>query len=144
MIKEKVYKSKFGWSLFLFMTVLYSVVLWISYSPEKGENASLLLFLIAITTLGLFTWMSLGTHYTITDTYLHIISKPFHNKKIAIASIKKIEVSRNLMSSPAPSLDRIEIYYEKYNSIVISPKDKFQFMDDLKKINPAIVLVKSF
>jgi hypothetical protein len=42
------------------------------------------------------------------------------------------------MSSPALSLDRIEIFYNKFDSVIISPKNKADFVAELKSINPAI------
>lgn len=42
------------------------------------------------------------------------------------------------MSSPAPSLDRIELTYGEFGLIIISPKDKIGFAQELIKINPKI------
>lgn len=58
--------------------------------------------------------------------------------KIEIKNIRKIYKTRNLLSSPALSIDRIAIVYNKYDEILISPKDKVQFVEDLLKINPDI------
>ncbi|MFC3199468.1 PH domain-containing protein [Parapedobacter deserti] len=53
----------------------------------------------------------------------------------------QIEETRTLISAPAPSLDRLEIFYNKFDSIVISPKDKQGFIADLLKLNPEIEVV---
>ena len=42
------------------------------------------------------------------------------------------------MSSPAPSFDRIELKYGKFDEIIISPKDKLSFANDLTQINTEI------
>lgn len=139
--KTKVYPSKFGWAVFLFLLVLFLSLFWVGYDSEKEHQW--IFMLIGISTLGFFVLTSKLTNYRIEEHYLHIKCPPFYNKKIAINSITKVAVSRNLISSPAPSLDRIEIYFNTYDSIVISPKDKLQFMEDLKRINPSITLVKS-
>ncbi len=141
-MKDKIYKSKFGWGVFLFLSCLFMFTSWMSYQPERGILESFAMLLVPIVVLGSFTAISLATKYTLSATELHIKCLPFYNKKIAIDSINKVTVSRNLISSPAPSLDRIEVYFNKYESLVISPKNKFQFMDDLKKINPSIIIVK--
>ena len=60
--------------------------------------------------------------------------------KIDIHSIKRIYKTNNPMSSPALSLDRIAIVYNKYDEVLISPKLKKQFVDELLKINPSIVV----
>jgi len=60
------------------------------------------------------------------------------NTKIPISSINTIKETDNIISSPAASLDRLEIFYGKYDSIIISPMDKNEFIQDLLKINPNI------
>ncbi len=61
---------------------------------------------------------------------------------IDIKTIKEISETNNPISAPATSLDRIEIKYGKNRSIIISPKKKEEFIDDLIKINPAIAIKK--
>ncbi|MEG0697900.1 MAG: PH domain-containing protein, partial [Algoriella sp.] len=62
------------------------------------------------------------------------------NKKIDINSITKISKTNNPISSPALSLDRIEIFYNKYDSVIISPKNEQEFIQDLQKINSSIII----
>ena len=142
-METKVYKSKFGWAVFLFMAALFAVVSWISFEPGKGILENVVIAILFIGILGLFAAISVSIRYSISATELHIRCLPFYNKSIGITSIKKVEVTRNFISSPAPSLDRIEIYFGKHDSIVISPKNKLQFMNDLQMVNPKIQLFKS-
>ena len=60
--------------------------------------------------------------------------------KVEIKSIKRIYKTRNPLSSPALSLDRIAIVYNKYDEVLISPKNKKEFVEELLKINPDIVV----
>ena len=53
--------------------------------------------------------------------------------------MKKVSKSYNLISSPAASFHRIEITYAKFEEIIISPKHKTKFIEDLQKINPEII-----
>ena len=53
--------------------------------------------------------------------------------------IVKIVPDKSILSAPAASLDRIGIYAKQHTPIVISPKDKKKFIDDLKSINPNII-----
>lgn len=46
--------------------------------------------------------------------------------------------TKSPLSSPATSLDRLEIMYNKNESIIISPKDRTGFINELKTINPGI------
>jgi len=61
------------------------------------------------------------------------------NIRIDIATITKIEPTNTMLSSPALSFDRIEVFYNKYDSVIISPGDKAGFIAKLQQINPAIV-----
>lgn len=79
-----------------------------------------------------------NTYYQIEHSALRIKSGFIINKLIAINSIRKIQKSNSIFSSPAASLDRLEIFYNKYDSILISPKDKQEFLAQLRNINPAI------
>jgi Bacterial PH domain len=78
------------------------------------------------------------TFYQLEGKSLRIKSGFIINKLIMIDSIRKIQKSNSLFSSPAASLDRLEIFYNKYDSILISPKDKQKFLAELQKINPTI------
>jgi hypothetical protein len=78
------------------------------------------------------------TCYQIEGSKLRIKSGFIINKLIAIDSIHKIQKSNSKFSSPAASLDRLEVFYNKYESVLISPKYKQEFLAELRKINPAI------
>ena len=47
--------------------------------------------------------------------------------------IKTVTPTSNPLSSPALSLDRLQINYGRWGSIMISPKDKEAFIQDLEK-----------
>jgi hypothetical protein len=80
----------------------------------------------------------INTYYVIDKESLKIKSGFLYNAIIDIHSIRKIEESNSPLSSPAASFDRLEIIYNKYDSILISPKDKHSFIQDILKINPSI------
>ena len=82
--------------------------------------------------------MFYNTHYTIRDNMLQVQSGFIKYRAIDIKTIKSIEPSRNLLSSPAPSFDRIKVRYGKWNMILLSPKDKTSFIRALATINPEI------
>jgi len=52
--------------------------------------------------------------------------------------IRKIEETNNPLSAPALSIDRLEIHFNKFDSLLISPKNKKDFIADLQQINPEI------
>jgi len=82
----------------------------------------------------------LNTYYIIDGDKLIVKSSFLINIKILIVDITKIEQTRNIISSPALSLDRIEVFYEK-TSVIISPRNKVEFIDELLKINAKIEVV---
>ncbi|OKS85556.1 hypothetical protein RG47T_1002 [Mucilaginibacter polytrichastri] len=81
----------------------------------------------------------LNTKYTINNDALIIKSGLIIKIDIDIKKIKKVIPNNTIWSAPALSSDRIEIFYNTYDSVVISPKNKKEFIEMLKQINPAIV-----
>ena len=82
--------------------------------------------------------MIISTDYTIKGSELIVRCGFFFNKAIKIESIRKIEQTRSIMSSPAISIDRIEVFFNRFDSIIISPKDKIRFVESLKALNADI------
>lgn len=82
--------------------------------------------------------MFLKTEYTIEEKKLKIKCGFFTYKPIEINKIKEITKSSNIISSPAASFDRIEIKYGKFEELIISPKNKFEFAQYLTNLNPKI------
>jgi hypothetical protein len=77
----------------------------------------------------------------VQDTVLRVQSSFIVNKKVDIKTITKIKDTYNPISSPAASIDRMQVYYGNGSSVVISPKDKNGFVAHLQQINPDIVYV---
>ena len=61
-----------------------------------------------------------------------------YNKDLDIEKIISISKTNNPISAPAASLDRIELRYGEFGSVIISPKDEIAFVKDLTIINPNI------
>ncbi len=80
-----------------------------------------------------------GTSYTIIDQNELIVKcGMIYHSTVPISSIKSIRKTRNPISAPAPSMDRIELHYGKWDSVILSPRDKRNFINELQKINPNI------
>jgi hypothetical protein len=95
-----------------------------------------MVYLILFSALLLPTF--LNTRYTITDDRLHIKSGFLYQKEIPVSAIRKIVETGNMASAPALSLDRLEIFFGKFDTVLISPIDKTGFISSLKSINPMI------
>lgn len=136
----KVYKSKFGYEIMGFLILFFLVTIGFKLYKNESLNTILIVGGINLLILGFFLYLNFSTEYRITDNGLLNIKCGFaYNKSFDINKIKSIGKSNNWISSPAPSLDRIELIYDKFDQIIISPKDKTGFSMELTKINPNIL-----
>lgn len=98
---------------------------------------------IALIPVLFLIYLYLNTSYELRDQKLRVKSGFFFEKEIYINSIRKIRPARSMSASPAFSHDRLEIFYNRYNSVQISPEHRVQFLEELKKINPRITIEES-
>ena len=68
-----------------------------------------------------------STYYVVANGVLRVVSGPF-NWTIQVSDIVEITPTRNPLSSPALSLDRLKVTYGKRRSVLVSPADKDGFM----------------
>lgn len=129
----KIYKSKIDWwlGLLLVYPIYLSVASLIKEQWIYGFAG--LAFVI-----GVVLFVSKTTRYIINDTQLIVKSLWIVNNTIDISKIRKVEKTNSILSSPALSLDRIALYYNKYDEVYISPKEKQDFLNNLLEINPNI------
>jgi membrane protein YdbS with pleckstrin-like domain len=82
-------------------------------------------------------WLLATTEYTLSDKELLVVSGPFR-WSVPIVDITKVEGTRNPLSSPAFSLDRLSIEYARGKSIMISPLQQERFLLSLQaRRNPS-------
>ncbi|WP_096155311.1 PH domain-containing protein [Bacillus sp. FJAT-45066] len=121
----------------IFGTVVVAIVSVIPLWFEEF-NAGTIVILIVI---GLTVWLVLAiylrTYYSVHDDVVRIVSGPFR-WKVKISEITSIQSTKSILSSPALSMDRLEIKYGRWGSVVISPEDKQRFANELIKRNSAI------
>lgn len=128
----KIFKSKIDWWFGLIL--VYPIFLSVKAMLE-GEWIGLL----GLTgVVGFILFLSKTTQYIINENQLIVKSTWIVNERIDISKITKVEKSNSILSSPALSLDRLLVRYNKYDEVLISPRDKTEFIDELLKINPAI------
>lgn len=130
----KVYKSKIGLELVIPILIIFGTVLVLSIS-EKPHWVGVAILLPVILFL---LHIILTTYYVIDEDRLTIKCGFLYNKTIDINTITKISETNNPLSSPATSLDRLEIRYGKFDSVIISPKQKKEFIAEIVFINPAV------
>ncbi|TGD57433.1 PH domain-containing protein [Flavobacterium humi] len=125
------YKSKMNY--WLALPISYPICLSV-YGMIKGEWLGALAFVFLI---GSILIVSYFTKYSVDGATLTVKTMA-GNRKIDIRSIRKIEKTNSIVSTRALSLNRIWIHYNKYDEIVVSPKERQDFIDRLLAINPTI------
>lgn len=128
----KVYKSKIDY--WLALPLIYPFYLSVC-SMVKGEWIGILVFFLLISLIAIVSFL---TKYIVEDHTLIVKTALVTHKKVDIHSIRKIEKTNSILGAPALSLDRIRIYYNKFDEILLSPKEKNDFVERLSKINPTI------
>ena len=117
-----------GW--FYLVIIGSMVVVTMAMEPilETPTLANIILavaiFLIAV---ALPLWVLLGTIYRVEAEQLTIRSGPF-KWTIRLDEITAVTPSRSPLSSPALSLDRLEIAYAGGKRILVSPRNHEQFI----------------
>ena len=129
----KKYKSKIDLWLIIILTLVFGGI--VIFSIIKKDWIG---FIIAIIPT-IFIWdMFKSTFYIITEEELIIRCGIFYKLVIKITDIRKISESNDLLSSPALSIDRLEILYNRFDTILISPKKKYEFLQSIETLKPDI------
>ncbi|WP_433771294.1 PH domain-containing protein [Bacillus wiedmannii] len=100
-----------------------------------GREYFLLFFTIPLAIL--FCWSWFTTKYIVGEETITIRSG-LVKKRIFIRDIKRISNTKNPIAAHALSFDRLEIVYGSYETEIISPKNKEQFINLVKGKNPHI------
>jgi len=96
----------------------------------SGPLVTWLVFLVTIVFVPLLLWFLMGTSYRLTDTHLLIRSGPL-KKSIILNEIMSVEPVRSLQRSPALSRDRFLIRYNQSATVMVSPLDRGQFLNEV-------------
>ena len=126
------YKSKIGDSLIIPISIIVGGTGTIM-AYEKLWIGLAFIFLVIAFIVHMFS----TTYYIIDNKILKIRCVSFF-KSININTIKEIKKTRNPISSPATSFDRMIISYNKLETIIISSREKENFINHLTSINPGI------
>lgn len=124
----KIYKSKIDWWLILLIVGVFGYPI-VDGILSKEYTLSIVFSILLV----LFYFLAKSIQYKIDGENLII-----WRTKIPIQSIHKVYRTRIPLSSPALSLDRIGVVYNKYDEIFISPKEREEFIKELLKVNPNI------
>ncbi len=127
------YHSKIDWWLLVILVaaIVVGVFGCLSAVMAGGGKTLWVALPTAVFAIGLPVWVLLSTRYTLDGGVLVARSGPF-KWKIPVAEISAITPTRNPLSSPALSLDRLRIDYGSGKRIMVSPEDKERFIADLE------------
>ena len=92
---------------------------------------------LLLLSVGLPVWLIVATNYTLSVAALDVRCGPFV-WRVPLREIRSITPTRNPLSSPALSLDRLRIAFGQSKSIMISPRDKERFLKELRNRVPAV------
>lgn len=135
----KTFKSKTSGSLFAPLTLFTSFMG--LFQPKKDNPTFILVIIIIILLIIIIAFTIQTTKYIFIKDNLYIRYAYSIIKIINTPSIKEIKYfsneGRNYYSL---SHDRIEIIYSNDKSIVISPKDKDGFIEEIQLVNPKLIV----
>ncbi len=123
------FKSKIDW--WFHLTVVFVVIMSVFplyfYAKDKVTTALIVSVIMIIADVLLILPIYFSTNYTLHDTFLHVRCGLI-NIKIAYNDINSISETEDSSASFGLSLDRISIVYKNKSEVIISPKDKQEFI----------------
>jgi hypothetical protein len=132
---DVAFRSKVDWWLVAVLVISAAVALITVLTV--GVAAPLASAAIVLLGIGLPMWVLLATTYTLTAAHLNVRSGPF-TWRIPLNEIRSVAPTRNPLSSPALSLDRLRIEYGHGKAIMISPAAREEFMQELRRRVPNV------
>jgi hypothetical protein len=117
------------WIVILMVVAIAFQVIAVGAAALQADDPAMTtgLILLVVGVSGLLVWLLVGTHYTVDRDQIRIVSGPFR-WKVPIDQITDVKTTRNPLSSPALSLDRILIRYGKRGRVMVSPADREGFL----------------
>lgn len=131
------YKSKIGNEMLIILVpfLIGTLLLMLNLGNRLGMA---IIILVILFTAYLFN----STNHQLSDNQLFVKAGFLWNIKIDISSIKKITAIRSFISAPATTVERLEISYDKYDTVEISPLEREDFIQHLTKLYPNIQFEK--
>ncbi|MGP9799587.1 PH domain-containing protein [Rheinheimera sp. NSM] len=120
--------------LLVFILIAVAIVCTLAAVNVITTSASSYLLFAIISIMGVLLplWLLTSTYYLVDGTMLKVKSGPFR-WTIQLSEIAGVKPSDNPISSPALSLDRLEISYANGKKLLVSPKDQPAFINALQR-----------
>ncbi len=128
------YRSKVDWwlALLLILAPVVSVSACVALVVD-GKTAQLPWGLAGVVLiLGIYFGLVFPMRYGIDDSHLHV-RHGLCWQRVPLAEIIEVHATRNPISSPALSLDRLHVQFGAgiFQAVMISPCDRDRFLDEL-------------
>lgn len=132
------FRSKIDWWFAAIISVVIAVSAVTVVAVSHGRSNGGLLTAAAVFAIGIAlpAWLLFSTAYTVEAEALIVRSGPIRHR-IPLDRISDIRPSSNPVSSPALSLDRLEIRHGEKRTL-ISPKDKQGFIKTIRDAQSAL------
>lgn len=136
MSDELAFNSKIDLWLLVVLLAAVSLCAWIlieNWNLLLARGAVFAVLTIIPLALGVVfpLWILLSLRYFLSDRTLRVRCGPVR-WRIAIGDITDVNPTRNPLSSPAMSLDRLRIEYGQGRSVMISPEPREEFLRQLE------------
>ncbi len=125
-MNKTIYPSAISWGLWI---PVYALIIGQGIFMAGTVSWAFLIFHFSLAILIYFFVVRIK--YELDDEKLVIFMGPIRYKTLDIQSIRKMELSNNPLSSPAASLKRIAIHYNKWGYVLISPNNREAFIQDV-------------
>ncbi len=135
---DRVFKSEIGWwyHLLIFVMIVLCIVSILSRHVA--------MIIASLLSSAFISHVFFNTYYVVTaEGVLELYCSFFPKKKINIAEIEALQPSILPVSSYALSLNRLIIWKDGKMWMLISPKNRKEFVNLLLKYNPEITLKQS-
>ena len=128
------YKSKIDWWAHLVLAIMPIINIWLLIVFIQQNDLVFLITVIIFLLMNIFLILPiwLNTCYILEENELVVKCGLGKGKRIAYESIKSIKDSKNPLASAALSIDRIEITFGAGGIVLISPKEKQDFLQQLE------------
>lgn len=134
--KPRWYPSKIDWWLVPLLCLPPMAAVWVCIGfALKGSITDLLVGIaIALLVAALYVGVVVPIRYGINDTHL-IVRHGLCRYRIPLSDISDVHRTRNPLSSPALSRDRLRIQFGQgiFKRVMISPAERDLFLNDLAK-----------
>lgn len=137
------FRSKIDLWLVAILVIALLMPLYLTFTARGADKGTQLSPLEMVLMFGLpwvlIVWFYASTEYEVTATELLVRSGPVR-KTIPLDTLSRIRPSNSIMSAPALSIDRLELQYNKFDEILISPADKRGFLAAIVARAPQVTL----